>query len=262
MSATDNLRRIQERIGAELFRKDRQTRYLVKRSEEEQALEAVFDRRTLFTIYSMINRGLLDYLNGVVRSGKEARVYWGRKDERDVAVKIFYTVTTSFKNRTIYITGDRRFQGVPTSGRAMVYEWAKKEFKNLTLARDAGVPVPEPLHVEKNVIMMEFIGDYGIPAPTLAELGSGTQKDYSAVLVSMKKLYRHAGLVHGDLSEFNIFKHKGKIILFDFASAVEILHPMSDELLVRDIKNINRFFSKVGVSTLKVEQILKRVRST
>jgi RIO kinase 1 len=260
LRVTDNLPKIQKRVGAELFRKERQTRYLIKRSEEEQALEAVFDRQTLFTLYSMINRGLLDYLNGVVRSGKEARVYWGVKNGEDVAVKLFYTVTTSFKNRSVYISGDKRFQRFPKSGRAMIFEWVRKEFKNLTQAYEAGVPVPQPIHVEKNVLMMEFIGKDGKPAPTLADLGQAVLKDYNVLIRHIKKLYREAGLVHGDLSEFNIFKHNQRIVIFDFASAVDRDHPMAEEFLLRDIRNINRFFSRSGVGVKDPEEILREVR--
>ncbi|MEM3267439.1 MAG: hypothetical protein QXR69_01990, partial [Conexivisphaerales archaeon] len=88
--------KIEERTARDLFRIEKESRYLIKRSEEEEALEAVFDRQTLFTLYSMINRGIIDYLNGVVRAGKEARVYWGVKGDSDLAVKIFYTSTAPF----------------------------------------------------------------------------------------------------------------------------------------------------------------------
>jgi len=75
----------------------------------------------------------------------------------------------------------------------------------------------------------------------------------------VRGLYRRARLVHADLSEYNIFSHKGMLILFDFGSAVNIAHPNSQEFLVRDITIINRFFSRRGVEVLPLDEALKRV---
>ncbi|MEM0286917.1 MAG: serine protein kinase RIO [Nitrososphaerota archaeon] len=251
--------KIEERTARDLFRIEKESRYLIKRSEEEEALEAVFDRQTLFTLYSMINRGIIDYLNGVVRAGKEARVYWGVKGDSDLAVKIFYTSTAPFKRRAIYITADPRFKGIKSFGRAMLMAWVRKEFKNLKQAEDGGVRVPHPVYCERNILVMEFIGEKGIPAKTLSELSNITQKDYRAVINSIEKLYNYAKIVHSDLSEYNIFKFKKQIILFDFGSAVDIAHPMAEEFLVRDIKTINRFFKKFDIEVYEPETLLRKV---
>jgi RIO kinase 1 len=250
--------KIQKKVQADLFRRDRQNRYLVKRSEDTEALEAVFDRKTLFVIYSMINRGILDRLNGVVKAGKEARVYWGISHGRDVAVKIFYTGTSTFR-REAYITGDPRFAKFRKSGHELIYLWARKEFRNLRQARDAGVRVPSPYACEKNVLVMEFIGEAGNPASPLFESKDVNARDYRKVVSAMVDLFRKARLVHGDLSEFNIFKYRDEIVLFDFGSAVDVEHPRSREFLERDITNINRFFGKAGVRVLAERTILGRV---
>jgi len=252
-------KKIQERLSKELFRKERESRYLIKRSEESQALEAVFDKKTLLTVYSMLNRGILDTLNGAVRAGKEARVYHGIRMGKEVAVKIYYTVTSTFKRRLPYLVGDPRFADIRKSGHALIYEWVKKEFRNLRQAYAAGVRVPEPFACEKNVLVMQFIGLNGKPAPTLNEVDSVTAEDYKEALKQVEKLVSKAGLVHGDLSEFNIFKFEGKIVLFDLASAVGLEHPMAREFLARDLKNINRFFGKMGVKLLPEEEFLKRL---
>jgi RIO kinase 1 len=76
----------------------------------------------------------------------------------------------------------------------------------------------------------------------------------------MQKLYRDAGLVHADLSEYNIFKFKRQLILFDFGSAVYCSHPNAEEFLVRDITNINRFFVRRNVDVLSLEDSLKLVK--
>jgi len=251
-------RKIGERVSAELFRKERKERYLIKRSEESEALEAVFDKKTLLTIYSMMNKGVLKSLNGAVRGGKEAKVYHGvTEDGKEVAVKIYYTVTASFKRRLPYLFGDPRFENVQKSGHALIYEWVKKEFRNLKQSKGAGVAVPDPVTCQKNVLVMQFIGKNGIPAPTLNEV-EVSQRDYSSVVKEIIKLTTKAKLVHGDLSEFNIFKNDNSIILFDFASAVDLFHPMAKEFLLRDVRNINRFFAKRGVDVASEEEIIRR----
>jgi RIO kinase 1 len=73
-------------------------------------------------------------------------------------------------------------------------------------------------------------------------------------------LYKDARLVHADLSEYNIFKFKGKLMLFDFGSAVYNSHPHAEEFLVRDITNINRFFSKRDLDVLSLDDSLKLVK--
>ncbi|MGA1975762.1 MAG: hypothetical protein ABSG92_09010, partial [Conexivisphaerales archaeon] len=67
----------EDQIIRKLFNSDKQNRYLRNRSEDKDSRQAVFDRDTLFTLYDMMNRGDLDYLNGVVQAGLEGRVYWG-----------------------------------------------------------------------------------------------------------------------------------------------------------------------------------------
>ena len=76
----------------------------------------------------------------------------------------------------------------------------------------------------------------------------------------IRQLYKGAGLVHADLSEYNIFKPAPKQrVLFDMGSAVLASHPESRELLLRDITNVVRFFNKRGVYEKAPEQILGEV---
>ncbi len=247
-----------KKLYERLFRYEREFRMRKKRSEDYQVMEAVFDKPTLLTLYSMMNTGMFDYLNGVVSTGKEARVYWGVKGGEDVAVKIYYTVTSSFKKRLIYMVGDPRFVAFKRTSRGLTEVWAKKEFKNLKQAYEAGVNVPRPIAVKKNVLIMSFIGDEGRPAPLLAE-SVVERRDYDTIVSMVKRLYRKANIVHADLSEFNIFKYKGELILFDFGSGVDVSHPEAAEFLMRDINNINRFFSKHGLKVRDAKEVFEEV---
>lgn len=243
-------------------RSERENRRLRRDSNERKTVEEVFDKATNFALSELIARGELAYLNGVVRSGKEARVYWGvAGDGSPRAVKIYLTASAEFKKRMRYVAGDRRFQKLPGSVRQMIGLWVRKEYKNLRLALDAGIRVPTPYAFNANIIVMEFIGQPPSPAPVFAETEVDSS-DYSWTIETVRELYRKAGLVHADLSEYNIFKPAvGERVVFDMGSSVLASHPEARELLLRDITNVVRFFKKRGVYEKAPEQIIETVLS-
>ncbi|MEM4340626.1 MAG: RIO1 family regulatory kinase/ATPase, partial [Candidatus Nitrosocaldus sp.] len=105
--------RIDKRVLRELIRIDREQRVREKDESLVKVKEEVFDYSTMLTLYSMMNSGYLAYLNGVVASGKESRVYWGvAEDGSSVAVKIYLVATAEFRHRLQYIVGDPRFKRV------------------------------------------------------------------------------------------------------------------------------------------------------
>jgi len=233
-----------------------------KRSEEYEALEEVFDRSTLMLIYEFMNKGLINEIHGVVKAGKEARVYWGKdKEGRELAIKIYLVVSAEFRKGMLkYIEGDPRFRGVKRDTRSLIFAWAQKEFRNLQQAKAAKVRVPEPIAVKRNVLLMSFIGKDGVTAPLMKEIPpKNPEKIYNDLLLSLNRLYTKAELVHGDLSEYNIMIWKGSPVLFDMAQAVPLSHPMADFLLRRDLTNLNRYFSRLGVKVLLIEELYKKV---
>ena len=233
-----------------------------KRSEEYEVLEEVFDRSTLMVIYDFMNSGVIDRIYGVVKAGKEARVYWGRsKEGKELAIKIYLTVSAEFRKGMLkYIDGDLRFRNVKRDTRSLIFAWAQKEFKNLEQALSVGVRVPKPFAVRNNVLVMEFIGKNGVSAPSMKEQPpSNPERIYKILITYLERLYRKAELVHGDLSEYNIMIWKGLPVLFDMSQAVPLSHPMADYLLNRDIANINRYFSRLGVETFSSEELYRRI---
>ena len=233
-----------------------------KRSEEMESLEEVFDRSTLMIVYSLLNRGYIKNIMGVVRSGKESRLYCGLGRRRKlVAIKIFLTTSAEFlKGRMMYIQGDQRFKSTRKDTRSLVNLWALKEFKNLQLASEVGVRVPTPIKVEGNVLLMEFIGKKGEPAPLLRETPlDHPARVYDKIAEAVRTLYQKARLVHGDLSEYNIMIVNSRPIIFDFAQAVIIEHPMARAFLERDLLRMNGYFSKIGVSVPPIDRLTKWV---
>jgi RIO kinase 1 len=231
-------------------------------SSERATLEEVFDQSTRMVLYHFLSKGVIDEVHGVVSAGKEARVYWGKnKEGKELAVKIYLTSSAEFlKGMRKYIEGDRRFKNVKHDTRSLIFTWAQKEFRNLEQAARAKVRVPKPIAVEKNVLVMGFIGKNGVSAPSLKEQPpSDPEKVYSLLLTYLERLYRKADLVHGDLSEYNIIMWKGKPVIFDVSQAVPTSHAMAEFLLRRDLENVNRFFSRLGVKVTSVDEAYTQV---
>ncbi len=232
------------------------------KSKERATVEEVFDQTTRMVVFDMLNSGILYELNGAVSSGKEAKVYWGTtKEGVDLAVKIYLTSSAEFKKGMHkYIEGDPRFKDVKHDTRSLMAVWAQKEFRNLGEADAANVRVPKPIAVKSNIVVMEFIGAKGVSAPSLKEQPpDNPEKVYKIIVTYIKNLYKKAKIVHGDLSEYNIMMWKGKPVVFDVSQSVSIQHPMADFMLRRDLENVNRFFKRLDVDIIPVEELYKKV---
>lgn len=251
------------KLEHKLRRIEKRDRMLEKdRTSDLAVLEEVFDKTTLMLIYRLFNKGVIDKIFGVVNSGKESRIYRGLDPEgENIAIKIYLTTSKEFRRGMLpYIEGDPRFKLARRDTRSLIYTWARKEFKNLQRAYTSGIRVPKPIYVEKNVLVMEFIGEDDVAAPTLKEKQPDKpQKMYGIILKYIKLLYQKAKLVHGDLSEYNIMNLKNQPIIFDVSQAVSIEHPRAKEFLLRDLRNLNQFFKKLNVKTNEVEDVLKWV---
>jgi len=254
---------VRKKLEHRLRTVEKRDKMLIKDFSSERAvMEEVFDRSTLMTIYDFLNKRIINEIYGVVKAGKEARIYWGKDpDEKELAIKIYLTTSAEFKRGMLpYIEGDPRFAHVRRDTRSLVYAWAQKEFKNLQRAYEVGVKVPQPIAVEKNILIMEFIGKNGVSAPLMREAPLRNPKRvYRQLLTYLKRLYRKGGLVHADLSEYNIMIQRGRPVIFDLSQTVPVEHPMAAQFLQRDIENLHRYFQKLDVDVLSVEEMYKRV---
>ena len=115
-------------------------------------------------------------------------------------------------------------------------------------AVDAGIKAPQPVAFQGNVLVMEFIGKDCVPAPRLKDVKCDSPDGLFDVLVDfMNLLYQKAGLIHADFSEYNVLMDDGEPVLIDMGQSVLLDHPRAQDFLVRDIENVIRFFSKLGV---------------
>ncbi|MBP7411330.1 serine protein kinase RIO [Methanoculleus sp. 10] len=226
---------------------DREIEAMGVRIKDADALKVradVFDEVTLIALYKLVHKKLISVIGGPISTGKEANVFYGEHDGRGIAIKIYRIRTANFKAMTDYLAGDRRFASVRGSRKGIVFAWTKKEYSNLARAHDAGIPVPEPLAFDRNILLMEFLGRGEVPYP---QLRNAEVADYGVVyrqiLGYIERLYQDARLVHADLSEYNILYHE-KPYLIDMGQAVTLDHPRAGAFLIRDIRNINRYFSR------------------
>ncbi len=248
-----NRDRIEERAEAAERSREERDLMLNKRQERYEVIDEVFDHLTVEGIDKLIRRGTIKDIEGVIKAGKEARIYWGiGPEDEELAIKIYYTTTADFRRGMLkYIEGDRRFKRVKRTPRGIVYTWTQKEFKNLQLADEACVNCPKPIAFNRNILVMSFIGEDGVPAPLLREIEPANPKDfYYKLLDEARLLYVKAGLVHGDLSEYNIMVWEAAPVIFDVSQALLNEHPLADPLLIRDISNVNTYFSRLGVDVV------------
>lgn len=230
-----------------------------KRSEDQSVVEGVFDTETQKTIYELYNRNILDEIGFVISTGKEANVYYAIGPEHDLAVKIYRIKTAETRFMWPYVIGDPRFKRIRRKTRDLIFAWAEKEFKNLNRAYAAKVRVPKPIAVRKNILVMEFIGTEGDPAPLLKNCTlSKPQKVFDTLLKYVQLLFQKAKLVHADLSEFNIL-YTDEPVLIDISQGVVLDHPNAREFLIRDLKNLLNYFSSFEIELPSLDQAYEYV---
>lgn len=228
-----------------------------KDSDIFKVRDEVFDQSTRLTIFKLMNNGYIESLNGEIATGKEANVFYGRDEKgKEIAVKIYRIATSNFNKMYSYLVGDPRFYYTKNDKRNTVFTWAKREFKNMKIANGV-INAPKPIIARNNVLIMEFLGKNMKSYPTLKENGStDPEKDFNYIIDSVRKLYK-AGLIHADLSEYNILMGK-KIYFIDFAQGTTKNNIMAQDFLKRDLENISRYFSNY-FEVPNVDEILRGI---
>lgn len=221
----------------------------------------VFDDKTLFAIYKLMLKGIVKTVESVCKEGKESVVLSGKDSNGNwLALKIYRIEYSNFKRMREYLAEDPRFLGLKKDKRATVYNWCRREFKNMKIAYEAGVSCPKPIAFNENVLVTEFIGENGIIAPMLSDIKfekEDAQLIYEVVLNEIEKVVK-AGLVHTDFSAYNIL-FLDRIFIIDFSQAVTFKHERVKEFLKRDIKNINSYFKKLDVNLEDEEKLFNNL---
>jgi len=230
----------------------------LRNQERFRIQSGVFDEFTFRNLFELQSRGIYDELIGPIQEGKESKVFLAKKDNSKIIVKIYFVQNCDFNKMYEYIRQDPRYEYLKKHRRDIILAWVQREYRNLIYAQRAHISAPKPITWEQNIIVEEMIGDKD-PAPALKDvIPQNPQKFLEEIIKQMKGLYQQ-GLVHGDLSAFNILNYKNKPFIIDFSQGTVVKTPNSEELLRRDIKNVLQFFRKLGINADVEETFIKVV---
>ena len=214
----------------------------------------VFDEFALRNLFKLASQGHFEELQSPISIGKEANVFTAlKKDGERVIVKIYRLETADFNKMYSYLNSDPRFQHIKKQRRRIIFAWCQREYRNLMIARENGVPVPTPYAFKDNILVMELIGNRHEVAPKLKDaVPEDLGKFFKSVVRNMRKLYK-AGFVHTDLSSFNILNWKEKPVFIDMSQSTPLEDSGAEEYLKRDVRNICNFFKRHGLECSESE---------
>ncbi len=209
---------------------------------------------------SLLDHGLIDEVVRPLMSGKEAQVYLVVSGGEHRVAKVYKEAThRSFKHRASYTEGrksrnsrDQRAMAKRTRhGKAQEEAaWRSAEVDTIYRLQDAGVRVPTPYHFVDGVLVMELVqNEDGSPAPRLGEVHVGAERAHVIFdqLISEVVKMLCAGIVHGDLSDFNVLLDANGPVVIDFPQSIDAARNQSArEILIRDVNNLNQFLLGYG----------------
>jgi RIO kinase 1 len=214
--------------------------------------------RTPEALMSLVDYGIIEEVLRPLMSGKEAQIYLVISGGEQRVAKVYKEAQQrNFKNRADYTEGrktrnsrDQRAMGKHTRhGKAQdEAAWRSAEVDAIYRLQAAGVRVPFPHNFIDGVLVMELVKDAdGQPAPRLGDLSfepSVAKRVFDHLLAEVVRMLC-AGVVHGDLSDFNVLMGADGPVVIDFPQAVD---PASNQsarkLLIRDVDNLHNFLAR------------------
>ncbi len=221
---------------------------------------------------TLVEEGLVDEVLGQLMSGKEATVYIVRCGEHIRCAKVYKEANQrSFRKATSYQEGRkvknsrqaRAMEKGSRYGRQMQEEvWQNAEVDALYRLAAAGVRVPQPYICFEGVLLMDLVVDAdGHAAPRLNDvaLSEEVALEFHAILVNQVVRMLCAGIIHGDLSEYNILVDENGPVIIDLPQAIDAAaNSTAAEMLERDVNNLRSYFSTFAPS-LKNSQYGKEI---
>ncbi len=215
----------------------------------------------------LIDDGVIDEVLRSLKSGKEATVYLVRSGPHTRCAKVYRDMAQrSFQKRALYqegrsVRGSRQARAMARSTgfgrREQETAWKNAEVDALYQLVAAGVRVPRPLGYFDGVLVMELVTDAdGNPAPRLGEvaLSPETAREYHAVLIRDVVRMLCLGLIHGDLSEFNVLVSPDGPVIIDLPQAVDAAgNNAALALLERDVNNLRASLGRFAPELLATE---------
>ena len=215
----------------------------------------------------LIDDGVIDEVLRSLKSGKEATVYLVRSGERTRCAKVYRNMAQrSFQRRAQYqegrkVRGSRQARAMAKSTRFGKKEqeaaWKNAEVDALYRLTAAGVRVPRPFGYFNDVLVMELVIDaQGQPAPRLSEveLSPETAREYHAHLMREVVRMLSMGLIHGDLSEFNVLIAPEGPVIIDLPQVVNAAgNNGAFAMLERDVNNLRGTLGRFAPELLATE---------
>lgn len=229
-----------------------------KGREEWKIYKNVFDSFTERRLFELQSQGYFDELVQPVALGKEANVFLGRRGSGFVVVKIYRLENCNFNKMYSYIRSDPRFVGLENQKRKVVFSWVQREYRNLLVARSR-VRVPSPIVFRDNILVMELIGDSDFIAPMLKDSFPVDVFGFFEKVIGGVLGLLEAGLVHGDLSDFNILNFDESPVFIDISQGTVLRDGDAEFLLLRDLGNVFRVFRSLKLDeSLYIKKVLDK----
>ena len=218
-------------------------------------------------LQSLVEEGLIDTVVRQLMSGKEAMVYvvrcagetrcakiYKEADQRSFRQAVDYTENRKVKNSR---QARAMAKGTKFGRQASEAAWQSAEVDALYKLADAGVRVPQPYNFCDGVLLMELVTDAnGDAAPRLNDVDFTPEqaRRHHASLITEVIRMLCAGIVHGDLSEFNILLAEDGPVIIDLPQAVDAAgNNHASRMLERDVANLRNFFGRFAPDLLTID---------
>ena len=218
-------------------------------------------------IEPLVEDGLVDQVLRQLMSGKEATVYVVQCGDEIRCAKVYKEANQRGFHQAVHYTEGRK---VKNSRQARAMEkgsrygrkeqeasWQRTEVDALYKLAAAGVRVPHPFGFYEGVLLMELVADEnGMPAPRLndLELTEEQAREFHAMLIRQVVLMLCAGIIHGDLSEFNILVDAYGPVIIDLPQAVDAAaNNNASRMLDRDVENLANYFGQFAPELLDTQ---------
>ncbi|MFG6413495.1 PA4780 family RIO1-like protein kinase [Roseateles sp. DC23W] len=218
-------------------------------------------------LQALMDEGLIDSVVRQLKSGKEADVYVVRCGEETCAAKVYKEANKRGFRQAVDYTENRKVRN-SRQARAMSKRtaygrqqqeaaWQSAEVDALYRLAAAGVRVPRPGNFHDGVLLMELVADaYGDAAPRLNDLTftAAEAQQHHATLIDEVVRMLCAGVIHGDLSEFNVLLAADGPVIIDLPQAVDAAgNNHAPRMLMRDVDNLRNFFGQHAPALLATQ---------
>ena len=211
------------------------------------------------------DEGLIDTVQRQLMSGKEAQVYVVQSGGETVCAKVYKAANNRSFRQAVDYTENRKTKnsrqaramakGTKFGRQAMEAAWQSAEVDALYRLAAAGVRVPRPINFHEGVLLMELVCDAnGDAAPRLNDMSFSPEDARAHHATLMREVVRMlaAGVVHGDLSEFNILVGADGPVIIDLPQAVDAAgNNHASAMLERDVANLRHYFGRFAPELLK-----------